>query len=153
VALAIYQEKSTGVYEKISLVSETVDKMPITTVHNGETGDSVELKLYVRADDTKVYYSSITAYPENLTATNYINGTSTGWGIKMRVGGIQPTPSEWEKISYGNTISFSNIGTSSIGNISTFLPFWVRIECPSNSPIRVKEGTSITLSYTENLIM
>lgn len=157
-ALAIYRETSPGIYEKISKVGEVLDKFPIISTHDGETGDSVEFKLYVKSDDYKVYYTSITAYPENLTSTNYINGTSTGWGIKMRIGSLQPTQAEWENISYASTISIPNIGTaptvdtSGSGDTNTAEPFWIRIECPANSPVRDKEATSITLSYTENLI-
>lgn len=151
-ALNIYQQDRPGVYKKITKVSDTIEKNQIITTHDGKTGDSVELELHISADDIKVYYSSITLYPENLTSTNYINGTSTGWGIKLREGDNQPTQSEWENISYGNTISFSNIGSGTYGDTSTYLPFWVRIECPSYSVIRDKEVICLTISYIENLI-
>lgn len=151
-ALAVYKETVPGFYKEITKVTDELENFPIITVHDGKVGDSVELKLYVRADDIKVYYSSITAYPENLGSTNYLDGTSTGWGMKLRAGYLQPTESEWEDIAYGNTITLDNIGNSTSGNTSVYLPFWVRVECPAHSPIREKEATCITLSYTENLI-
>lgn len=151
-ALAIYKETFPGSYTEISKVGELLNKFPIITTHDGEDGDSLEFKLYIRSDDSRVYYTSITAYPENLTSENYIDGSTTGWGIKLREGSKQPTQSEWENISYGNTVSFSQIGNSGFGDANTYVPMWIRIECPANSPIKEKEATSITLSYTENLI-
>jgi hypothetical protein len=144
----IYEETTIGVFHKKSLYGASINISPIKVVCNGEDGEVRELRLFIRADNEKEYYSSITMTPASLVTPSYVDNTSTGWGVKLSATNLQPTESDWDGIDYANTITFDNIGTSSAGDINTYLPFWVRIECPANASIGNIEDVVLTLNYT-----
>jgi hypothetical protein len=150
--LYIYRETSPGIYTRIKRVDDDTDLAPMRFTHDGELGSTVENRLYVGNDDETEYYTYITVYPESTTSQDDVSGTATGWGVKLAAGSVQPTEAEWDATDYGNTISISNIGTVSVSDIDTKLPFWVRVECPPGTPADTKTNIALTISSTGNAV-
>lgn len=150
--LDIYREVSTGIYAVYSQYNVSDGLLPIITTHDGVLGEVVETKLFVRNEDVTEYYEDITVAPVSKTSPDETIGTANGHGVKLRVGGTQPTESEWGAIDHGNSISFSDLGTSGSGDISTYLAFWYRVETPAGSPADNKENIVLRLFYTANAV-
>lgn len=150
--LDIYREVSTGVYAKHKQDSVDDGSLPIVTTHDGVLGETIILKLFVRGDITTEWYENISLQPISSVTPNEVNGTSTGHGVKLIVGNTEPTEAEWEATDYAASVSFGNIGSASVGDSNTYLPFWCRQECPAGAPADNRENTSLRLSYTANPI-
>jgi len=128
---------STNIEDKIDA------QHPFTVTFDGRVGGSQEKCFYIRNDDAASYYTNIVV---SLVGTN----TYT-WKLldKDRI----PIPEDWEGIGPGNNLSLSAaIGTSSVGDISSFLPVWVKVEIPSGLSIQMIDTMIIRLSFTRTLI-
>jgi hypothetical protein len=148
--LDIYREVSTGVYAKHKQDSIDDGSLPITTTHDGVLGETVILKLFVRGDINTEWYEDISLIPISIVTPNEVDGTSTGYGVKLIAGDTEPTEAEWDATDYASSISLANIGTAIAGDTNTYLPFWCRQECPAGVPADNRENTSLRLSYTAN---
>ena len=149
-ALAIYREVSPGIYARYRRRNTTDEELPITSTHDGVLGESVELKLFVRNDDAALYYTNVYVEPIALTSPSDITGIATGHGFKLKftTNGVQPTEGAWEATSYGNTIAIGNLGSFGSPDLSTYLPFWCRIECPAGAPANNIENVVLRVSGT-----
>ena len=126
---------------------------PVTTVHDGKTGDTVTLQLYIRNDDALKWFSSIRVFPldtEDANPYGDVNHSETGWGIKLSPGADEPTFGEWEDLHWGDTIAMSNIGADSSPDTTTYFPFWYYITCPPNTDAKTKTDILLRAEYTEN---
>lgn len=151
-ALDIYREVSTGIYSVYGQYGVEDGLLPITTTHDGVLGEVVEMKLFIRNDDPTEYYENISVYPVSMTTPDDTIGTATGFGVKLNAGNIQPTEAEWDAIDYANTISLDNIGSVGLGDTSTYLPFWFRMEVPSGASVNNKENIVLRVPYTASAI-
>lgn len=110
---------------------------------DGRTGGIVEKKLYLRNTNGSFSYSSISiASQQAPSSIDLINETgSSQFSFKMNAGDTRPTSDQWLTVTSNNSISMSNISDT-----STYLPFWVRYEVPSQ--LSVKSYTQVSLSIT-----
>lgn len=129
---------------------------PLTTCHDGRRGDFKVISLSLRNTESQIWYSNIKIKGFDKTdQQDHHKDTifdETGWGVKLKVGTLEPSTAEWDAISWSNEISMNNIGSDIAGNISDYFPFWMLINCPLNIPADIKENISLYVSYTENAI-
>lgn len=147
-ALDLYREISTGVYSICKEYEAVDDVLPIITTHDGTLGEVVETRLFVRNDDVAEYYTNISVVPVSTTSPSDIIGVATGHGVKLRVGATQPTEAEWEMIDYGEGILIEDIGEEGAGDISTYSPFWYRVECPAGATADNKDNIILRVTST-----
>lgn len=143
-ALAIYREVSTGVYSKYRDSSEGEGGL-ITTTHDAVLGDTVITKLFIRSDTSLEWYGDVSVECVSVVSPSEVNGTSTGHGMKLIAGSTQPTEGDWDSTDYGNSIDLSDIGDTDGGDSNTYLPFWVRVECPPGAKADNRENTLLRL--------
>lgn len=129
---------------------------PISTVHDGKNGTTRVLQLFLRNDDSDLWYSNIKISPED-TENAYPYGdvvySETGWGIKLIAQESQPTVAEWEDKEWGDFIWMENIGSDSSADISTYFSFWYLISSPPNINADNKSDINLDVAYTENAVV
>lgn len=120
---------------------ESTDYLSLT--FDGTIGGSIDTKLYIRNEDITLWYSNIQVQPyESGTTLNVVSGPA--WEMRVLEKDIPPTTEEWLAVSAGNQITLSsNIGNNLRGDISIYLPFWVRTTTPRDQQAR--NITSIVL--------
>ena len=148
--ISMYREVS-GSYEETKDYNVDDSKLPISTVHDGVLGETVETLLYVKNDDILVYYTDVKVTPVSKVTPSIVDGTSTGFGVKLSLGNTQPTEAEWAVVDYGNTIELDDLGSASAADLSA-RPFWVRIEIPAGTSADNKEQSVLYLEYTEGVV-
>lgn len=119
---------------------------PLRLALNGKNGDTVEQRAYIRNNNALYSYTGIEIEPVDSTGRNIVAGVD-GYGIKLKAGATQPTQSEWDTISYGDSVSMGDLT-----NTSTFLPFWIRIDIPAGAEVESFEDVVFRVSATETLI-
>lgn len=145
--LDLYREVSTGVYSKYR-GDDDVDGSLITSTHDGVLGETVIKKLFLRSDTTIEWYGDVSVACVSTISPSEVDGVSSGHGMKLIAGNDQPTEGEWDATDYGNTLSLDDFGSTSGGDMSTYLPFWVRIECPPGAKADNKENTLLRVYYS-----
>jgi len=151
-ALRIYREVSTGVYAVYGDYGADDGLLPVTSTHDGELGETVELKLFLRNGNDLEYYTNVTVTPESLTVPNDVIGTASGWGVKLKRGQNRPTEAEWDAIDYGAAITFPDFGSAGNPDMTTYRAFWYRVECPAGASAQTKTNIVLTVSYTGNAV-
>lgn len=135
-----------GIYTKQnadSLVStDSYFTNPFATAFDGRAGGSVEKRLFVRNDDPLRSY-------EDIVVT--VDGVESWFSWKLSAGDTQPTSEEWSLLT-GDHAHLPNLGTSLLPDIATYLPFWVRIEVPSNINVQVITSVQLRVDATELFI-
>lgn len=129
---------------------------PLTTVHDGKTGDTQTVQVYLRNNDETKWFSNIVIKPVDLEDADPYGDviyTETGWGVKLSAGSNEPTRGQWDDIDWGNSISMSDIGSDSDYDTATFYPFWFLITCPPNTDAKIKTDIVLNVSYTENAVI
>ena len=129
---------------------------PLTTTHDGKTGDEQTVQVYLRNDDATKWYSNIIIKPVDLVDANPYGDiiySETGWGVKLNKGSEEPTQGEWEDLDWGDSINMENIGSNSLANTATYYPFWFLITCPPNTNAKIKTDIVLNVSYTENSVI
>ena len=144
--LRIYEQTSPGVYSDFSIDGDFSN--PLTTTHDGKTGSTLEMKLYVgRASGSTSSYERIQVKPVSLTSDNDIDPTGpsqTGWGVKVMADpGHTPTETEWSEVDYGAAVDIADISDNSK------LPFWYRIESPAGIRAGNKKNIALVVMFTE----
>lgn len=124
---------------------------PLLNAFDGVLGGTVNRRLYVRNDDSAKSYTGITLAPVLIEGYNIING-SNGYGWKLMVGETQPLDEQWSLISFANTISIPNIGTALVSDTATYMPFWLRMIVPAESPVASYSNVKLRLNYTEIVV-
>jgi hypothetical protein len=153
-ALKLYYKNTSDQYVAIS--SGTDLTSTLNAVHDGRTGDTVTIQLYLRNDDNTKWFSNILLRPLDLVDPDPygdIAYSETGWGVKLSAGSSEPTTGEWEDIEWGGRISMSDIGSDSLANTTTYYPLWYLVTCPPNTDAQIKTDIVINTSYTENAVI
>ena len=128
---------------------------PVVSIHNGKTGDTLTTQLYLRNDDSSLWFSNILIKPLDLEGADPYGDViynETGWGVKLSPGSDEPTSGEWEDILWGNEISMSNVASDGTPDTTTYYPFWRLETCPPNTEAQIKVDIVINVNYTENAV-
>ena len=151
--LGLYFKKDDVFYAITSVGDLT---QPLTTIHDGKTGDTQTVQVYIRNNDSSKWFSNIIIKPVDLIDANPYGDiiyTETGWGVKLNNGSEEPTQSEWEDIEWGNEINVDDIGTNLLANTTAYYPFWFLITCPPNTNAKIKTDIVLDVAYTENSVI
>jgi hypothetical protein len=124
---------------------------PIAHTFNGSRGAVLTKRYFVRNDDSSFMYSNIKVFPVFISGDNIIAG-GNGFSWKLTVGDQEPLEEQWALVSPGNEIDIPDIGTVLIGDVSTFEPFWIRIEVPKGASVKSHEGIKLRVAATETAI-
>ena len=119
---------------------------PITTVHDGRVEEHKDVLLYVRNDDPAKAYSSVVVDFLDYTYPNDIEGSESGWNVKVSLGSLQPSEVQWAAITAGDPLSIPDI--SGIGSE----PFWYRITSPRGLNVGLKVDIALKLTYVESTV-
>lgn len=141
-----------GIYNTERVALADLDDT-VTTAHNGVTGESVDVLLYLRNDDPGLYYSDInisTLDSEGEDDTLGVYGT--GRGFKLVAGARQPTEIEWDNVLAGDVITMSDIGTTDLADTTTYYPFWVRVIVPGNTACQTFSDVSLVIQVSEHVL-
>lgn len=118
---------------------------PLRLAFDGRLGEIISRRLFLRNDDNTYQYSLITVQPVDTGGDSIIDG-SDGYSWKLKVGTTEPLDEEWATITAGSSISFTDIS-----DITTYLPFWIRIEVPRGAPINLHDDVILRINATEVL--
>jgi len=151
--LALYYKDDN---DQFVMVSNGQDQSsPITTIHNGRTGDVKIMQLFLRNDNDEKWFSNIVILPlDTIDANPYgdVGYSETGWGVKLLLSSGQPSINDWEDTKWGESILIDSIGSDESADISTYVPFWYYITCPPNHPVAIKTDITLEVNYTENSV-
>lgn len=128
---------------------------PLKTTHNGKYGDVVIVKVFLRNDDSAVYYKDISVYAQDSEGTGIYEDVSyneTGWGVKLKEGNTEPSQAEWDDILWANTISIPDLGSPGTPDTSSYRPFWYLITCPPSSEAQNKKDIQLKVDYIEESV-
>jgi hypothetical protein len=145
-ALRIYEQTTETAFLS---VDDTFDN-PFSVSIDGRTGGVLDFELYIRNDDTTKWYDGI-----SISGGGEVGLTTGGLGfsLKFKTGNKRPTTEEWGLVGAGVAAAFSDdIGSDLEGDTTVYLPFWIRIEIPSNQPASTIKGIKLTITATEHLI-
>lgn len=144
---------SLAIYLDTSPESRVSSTNPFVVSLDGEVGGAIDTKLYVRNDDVDRWYSDIQVLPYDSSGNNIVNGNMSGWYWRVLEKDFAPTTEEWLEVDAGNTLTLTDsIGSSTLGDISTYLPFWVRVAIPRWQLADNITRIILRLSATENLV-
>jgi len=147
-ALRVYNKPVETAF--LSIDQEQTNPFYITI--DGREGGAIDSLLYVRNDNIERYYTDITVQAVDLSGGWLTNGTK-GFSWKLIEGNQKPLPEEWQATSDGNLLSLSDdLGTSLIGDIITYLPFWVRVKIPRNENVATIKTVVLRIEATEHYI-
>jgi len=136
-ALSIYVEADPG----SAFSSDASFSHPFSIALDGITGQIIEKKHFIRNNDSGHTYSAITLQPidggDDIVSNN-------GFSWKLKVGSTRPTESEWDTITAGSSVSFSDIN-----DITTYLPFWVRIQVDPGKDVKSYQSVQLRIVATE----
>lgn len=148
-----------GIYEKVAesryvAYSNDGDQTnPVTTSHDGRNGDTFEIQLYLKSDDSHTY-TNISIKPISKTSDDDIglgsNSGTSGWGVKLLENPSHtPTENDWDSVEYGEQIDYAS--SVSIASNTTIIPFWYRIESPRGINVQNKNNIALQLLYTDTV--
>lgn len=151
--LYLYYKNSEDAYVEVSNSDDLTS--PLSTLHDGNKSTKKVVQLFLRNDESTKWYSNIKLLPYDLVDANPYGDVAydeTGWGVKLSSEITEPTTGEWEDINWGEEISMSNVGSDSLGDITTYSPFYYLITSPPNLDAQNKIDIVIDLYYTENAV-
>lgn len=129
---------------------------PLQTIHDGKSGDTQTVQVYLRNDSVSKWFSNIKIKPVDLEDANPYGDiiySETGWGVKLSAGSEEPTESEWDDIEWGNEIDMGDIGSDDAADTAAYYPFWYLITCPPNTDAKIKTDIVLNVAYTENAVI
>jgi len=142
--LNIYYKDSEGDYILVSTDSSITS--PVKTSHDGKNGTTALKLLYLRNNKSTNYYTDITISPLDLvdpTPYGDLSYTETGWGVKLSKGGTELSEAEWDNIEWGEGIDMDDVGSSSLGDTTTYYPFWFLVSSPPNTTAQIKTDIAL----------
>jgi len=144
-ALKLYTFPEASYYFK-----ETV---PLTFTFDGRVGGAIDKKIYLRNDDPYRWYDEISLQAVDTNGYSMADGTEGGFYWKLAQTDMELHPLEWELISSGNSISIADaLGSDLQGNVTSYIPIWVRVAIPKGLPIQVIKDIVIRISAREHYI-
>lgn len=126
---------------------------PFSSAFDGITGETIEKKLYIRNDDPLYFYEDISIQP--IDGGDYIVSgvdTTEDYYWKLYAGDQQPIEEQWELTTPGNEITISSIGSLGSPDITTYSPFWVRIQIPKGAPVKSYSSVSLRIEFDETSV-
>lgn len=151
-ALDIYEyDVENNVYIKHS--KDGLLTNPVQSTHDGTNGEVVEKILYLKNDDSNVYYSNLTlqALPLTKTGVGDLNYPEAFISFKIIAQNSQPTANEWASVNSGNKIAFPDIGESGLGDTG-YKSFWVQVSIPGGTVVQNISDVYIRLEGEENTV-
>lgn len=142
--LAIYSEAVAGT----DFSQSGTFTNPLLESLDGGDGGSVDRLYYVRNDDALFTYSGIALSLSDTESESIIDGTG-GFEWKLSDGVTRPTEDQWDLIVAGASIDMGDLGTPTVSDTSTFLPFWLRQTIPRNSKVRTYVDVEMLLDATQ----
>lgn len=124
---------------------------PFSIILDGRVGGSFEQRLYLRNDDATLSFSGVHIAPVDSHSTSIVDGTN-GYGWKLNAGDTRPTVDQWNAITPGSSVTMSGLGTISVSDTSTYLPFWVQVSIPRNAPVSTYQQVQLQITATKILI-
>jgi len=125
---------------------------PLLLSMDGKIGGVLQKKVYLRNDDAARSYINIQVTPVYAGDPDFIDN-SQGISWKLISGDVQPTDDSWALVtSSPNTIVMGDIGTLTVSDTTTFLPFWIRTVIPRFTDIQTIRGIKLTVVSDEVLI-
>jgi hypothetical protein len=123
---------------------------PFSCAFDGVAGEVVERRVYLRNDDPLYFYENITVQPVD-GGDSIVDGSGVteGYSWKLSEGDQQPGEEEWSYIDTGNEINFDDLGSLALPDISTYLPFWVRVEVPKGAPVESFKNVYLRITFDE----
>jgi hypothetical protein len=119
---------------------------PVLFSFDGRSGGSSEQLLYVRNSDATYEYSDIVVFPDQLEGDiDLVEGTR-GFAFRLKAGTSRPTTEEWLTIAAGEEIDIA-----AITDTVTYMPFWLRVECPRQVPVQRFKGIVLKIQATQTL--
>lgn len=129
-----------------SISTNGAQTYPLTTKHDGFNGETVEKKLFLRNDDSTVYYLAVTVIPQSTDSDIVITGDSVdNWIVKLYEGDSRPNTAQWAGVIAGDPLVIGGIGGSNNSD-TDYHPFWIMIYVPKGT--RVQNTTAIRLHVT-----
>jgi hypothetical protein len=125
---------------------------PLRSFTDGHLGEVYEQIIYLRNDDPATYYTNLVLSYIVVAYDDLGEFGTTGWGIKFMYGQRRPTEAEWDLVRSGDPISLPDIGTTTLADISTFHPIWVRIVCPGGTAAQLRENQRLELTYYPRMV-
>lgn len=119
---------------------------PITTVHDGRVEEPKDVLLYVRNDDAAKAYSTVVLDFTDYTYPDDIEGSESGWSVKVKLGSLQPSEAEWATVVAGDPLSVPDI--SGVGSEA----FWYRVVSPRGLNVGLKLDIALKLTYIESVV-
>ncbi|MHA1909774.1 MAG: hypothetical protein ACW98Y_20930 [Candidatus Thorarchaeota archaeon] len=124
-----------------------------TMTFDGRVGGIQDRRIYIRNDETIRWYENITLSVIDYTGDSIVDGTNPGFYWKLMEKDIIPTNEEWDLIASGNTLSLSSdLGSSLLADIVTYLPVWIRVAIPRGQSIQTIKGVILRISATEGVV-
>jgi hypothetical protein len=147
-AVGIYTEPNPD-----TLLSEDdLFTRPFAVTFDGRVGGYKEIKLYLRNDDPTFYYTNLVLGLEDSNDEPIISRPEDGYVWKLHYGDLKPTYNDWlAKTPAAPLSNIDDLGESGDPDTSTYLPFWVYIQIPSNTDVQVFTSVKFTLAGTETL--
>lgn len=145
-----------GIYkqaEPSSAISSDGDfTAPFAITFDGRIGGYKETKLYVRNDDSSLYFSDISLGLQDTTDLSITANTSNGFAWKLSAGDSKPTYNDWLNTPVSNSIELDDIGGPGSPDTSTYLPFWIFIQVPEGLDIQLFTDVKFVLTGNQGLV-
>jgi hypothetical protein len=132
---------------------------PFTTTFDGRLGGLQFKQLFVRNDSYDHWYTNITVTPIDTLGLGLVHGVKEdgsvyeGFSWKLIERSVPPALIEWDAVDPGNALVLSqNLGSSLLGDTTTFLPFWVQVSVARNQPIEVITSITLRVSAMEYVV-
>jgi len=142
-----------GLYTAPDASALLTDKNPFTVTFDGRKGGIINRLLFVRNDNSATWYSNIQVQPIDLSGENIVDGSKLEFHWKLLEKDIVPALEEWKSVLPGNQLTLSsNLGSSTLGDIVTFLPFWVQVKIPERQKVSTIKDVVFRVTATESLV-
>ena len=129
--------------------------IPATFTFKGSVGGILHRRFWVRNDNVDIHYSNILLSLKDSASIGSIVTSSlnrTGFAIKLSAGDDIPSEATWRGLGAGGQITLPDLGTSKTYNITSYLPFWIRVEVPVNQATTTIKTVTFVLTATANWI-
>lgn len=146
--LSIYEEPNPSA--AFSIGGEYTN--PLTMTVDGILGAIIIRRYYVRNDDVSKYYTNIQVLPTVNHGLDIVSGATPGFEWKLIAGDPQPLEDQWSNTPPGQPISLPDIGEAGSGDITTYLPFWLRVDVARSTDVQSFENVSLDIEADENLV-
>ena len=135
------------------LSQDSLFTKPFAITFDGCIGGYKEVKLFLRNDDASRFYTDLVVSLEDLQSPPVTSRPEDGFVWKLSYGDTKPTFNDWSNIAAANSLAVpDDIGGVGDPDTSTYLPFWVFIQIPSNLDIQVMTGVKFVVSGNEALV-